>query len=273
MDGLPIPEDEIVPLDHVAAGLTGIRTVFVNVYAVSAPNSGWVLIDAGIPLASGKIKSWAESHFGEGTTPSGIILTHGHFDHVGSLEALLEHWNVPVYAHPAELPYLTGQQKYPPPDPGVGGGLMAIMSPLYPRSWVNLTGRVQPLPADSSVPFLPDWRWLHTPGHASGHISLFRDKDRTLIVGDAFCTTKQESFLAVAKQRPELTGPPAYYTPDWEAARSSVKMLAGLSPKFVAPGHGLPIAGDEVAGQLDELADNFETFGMPAHGKYVNNPA
>ncbi len=272
MDGLTLPEYETVSLDQVAPGLTGVRTLFVNLYGVSAADGSWVLIDAGIPLASGKIRAWAESHFGERTNPAAIILTHGHFDHVGSIEALLEHWDVPVFAHPAELPYLTGQQKYPPPDPAVGGGLMAVMSPLYPRSWSNLTGRVQPLPLDGTVPFLPDWRWLHTPGHAPGHISLFREQDRTLIVGDAFCTTKQESFLAVALQRPELTGPPAYYTTDWKAAHASVELLAQLQPRFVAPGHGLPIAGNDVPSQLKELALHFETLGMPEHGKYVSNP-
>ena len=42
---------------------------------------------------------------------------------------------------------------------------------------------------------MPGWRWVHTPGHTAGHVSLFRDADRTLIAGDAFVTTKQESAL------------------------------------------------------------------------------
>ena len=44
--------------------------------------------------------------------------------------------------------------------------------------------------------------------------------DRTLIAGDAFITTKQESAYAVATQRPELHGPPMYFTPDWRSAAS-----------------------------------------------------
>ena len=248
MDGLPLPEYEVLSLDNVANGVHGIRTLFVNLYAVANPAGGWTLIDTGIPMASGKIRTWAEAHFGAGTKPNAIILTHGHFDHVGSIQALLEDWQVPVYAHTDELKFLTGQEKYPPPDPGVGGGLMAIMSPLYPRSWGDISGHVHALPADGSVPTMPGWRWLHTPGHAPGHISLFRDSDKTLIAGDAFCTTKQESFMAVARQTPKLTGPPAYYTPDWPAARSSVELLAALEPLTIAPGHGMPISGAAVAG-------------------------
>jgi glyoxylase-like metal-dependent hydrolase (beta-lactamase superfamily II) len=117
---------------------------------------------------------------------------------------------------------------------------------------------------------LPGWRWLHTPGHAPGLISLFREEDRVLLPADTFCTTKQESFLAVAKQTPELHGPPAYYTPDWDAARASVRLLAMLRPKTIAPAHGLPMCGDEVPNQLQRLADDFDRIALPEHGKYVH---
>ncbi len=269
MDAIPLPSYELVPLDDVAPGVKGSRILFVNIYTVQSSAGGWTLIDTALPLSAGKIKSWAESLFGKGTKPNSIVLTHGHFDHVGAIETLVADWDVPVYAHRDELPYLTGQMKYPPPDPGVGGGLMAVISPLYPRTSANLSGRVQALPEDGSVPTLPGWTYLHTPGHAAGHVSLYRAEDKLLLPGDAFCTTKQESFLAVAKQKPELHGPPAYYTPDWNSARSSVERLAKLCPRTIAPGHGLPIGGDLVADQLQRLAINFDHIAMPDHGKYV----
>ncbi len=273
MDAIPLPFYEVVPLDEIAPGVRGVRILFVNVFALSTPAGGWVLIDTGLYLSAGKIKHWAEGHFGKGTKPEAIILTHGHFDHVGAVKDLLQEWNVPVYAHPDEFPFLTGHAKYPPPDPSVGGGLMAVMSPLYPRTSADLANRVQPLPVDGSVPALADWRWLHTPGHAPGHVSLYRAEDKVLLPGDAFCTTKQESFLAVAKQKPELHGPPAYYTPDWTAAGASVLQLAKLCPRTIAPGHGLPMCGDEVADQLERLAINFDHFALPEHGKYVHKEA
>ena len=137
----------------------------------------------------------------------------------------------------------------------------------------DLAGKVTALPQDGSVPTLPGWRWLHTPGHAAGHISLWREQDKLLLPGDAFCTTKQESFLAVAKQKRELHGPPAYYTPDWDAARASVDKLSKLCPRTIAPCHGLPMCGDEVADQLVRLAVNFDHVAMPDHGKYVHKTA
>ncbi len=270
MESIPLPEYEVVSIDHVAPDVSGVRILFVNVWAIRHQAGGWTLIDTGIPFAASKVRAWAESKFGKDTAPSAIILTHGHFDHVGPITDLLEHWHVPVYAHAAELPYLTGRTKYPLPDPSVGGGLMAVLSPLYPRTAPDIRDRVEALPADGSVPTLPGWRWLHTPGHAPGHIALFREADRLLLPGDAFCTTNQNSFLAVAEQKPELNGPPAYYTPDWDVARESVRKLAALRPLTVAPGHGPPISGEQAADQLMQFATDFDRIARPAHGKYVD---
>src|SRR5207247_2957520 len=80
------------------------------------------------------------------------------------------------------------------------------------------------------VPGLSEWHWLLTGGHASGHVSFFREDDRTLIAGDAVVTTRQESTTNVLFQRPIVWRPPAYSTPDWESARRSVETLAALDP-------------------------------------------
>ena len=260
----------------VTDDLAYIRTGIVNVYLYGrpgAPSGGWVLIDAGLPGSAWRIMRAAEEWIGPWARPGAIVLTHGHFDHVGALGELLRHWDVPVYAHRLELPYLTGRSAYPPPDPTVGGGALAALSRLYPRGPIDLGDRVQALPENGSLPSMPGWRWIHTPGHSPGHISLFRDEDRTLVAGDAVVTTKQESASAVLAQRPELHGPPAYFTPDWESARRSVVQLAALDPQRVASGHGPPLQGARMQEDLRQLARNFTSRAVPSQGRYVKQPA
>jgi glyoxylase-like metal-dependent hydrolase (beta-lactamase superfamily II) len=261
--------------DLVAPDLAYLRTGIVNLYLYGrpgAPSGSWVLIDAGMPGSAARIIRAADEWIGPDSRPAAIILTHGHFDHVGAVRSLAERWDVPVYAHGLELPYLTGRSSYPPPDPTVGGGAMAAMARLYPRGPIDLSARVRALPDDGSVPGMPGWRWIHTPGHTPGHVSLFREDDRTLIAGDAFVTTKQESATAVLTQRPEIHGPPAYYTPDWEAARRSVETLAELEPLRVATGHGPPLQGTEMLADLKELARDFDRLAVPSRGRYVGRP-
>jgi glyoxylase-like metal-dependent hydrolase (beta-lactamase superfamily II) len=260
----------------IAPDLAYLRSGIVNLYLYGQPGTAsgsWVLIDAGLPGSASKIIRAAEEWIGPWARPAAIVLTHGHFDHVGAVRTLANRWDVPVYAHRLELPYLTGRSSYPPPDPRVGGGAMAALSPLYPRGPIDLGNRIRELPEDGTVPGMPGWRWIHTPGHTPGHVSLFRDEDRTLIAGDAIVTTKTESASAVLTQRPELHGPPAYYTSDWGAARRSVEALASLEPLRIASGHGPPLQGTRMLAGLHQLAQNFEQLAMPRQGRYLGRPA
>jgi glyoxylase-like metal-dependent hydrolase (beta-lactamase superfamily II) len=264
---------ETVPLTR---DLAYLRTAIANVFLYGSPGAGdrgWVLIDSGMPGYAGSIRDAADAWFGAGARPAAIILTHGHFDHVGTVRELAEAWDCPVFAHQLELPYLTGRSAYPPPDPSVGGGAMARMAWAYPKQPIDLGRRVHALPAACSVPFMDGWRWIHTPGHTAGHVSLFREYDATLIVGDAFVTVRQESASAVLTQRPEVHGPPSYYTSDWRLAEASVRRLALQRPQLVATGHGVPLEGPAMRAALDRLARDFQALAVPDHGRYVGRPA
>jgi glyoxylase-like metal-dependent hydrolase (beta-lactamase superfamily II) len=255
-------------VDDVTPDLVRMRYLFVNLY-LWGTEAGWVLIDAGVKGCADDIVEVAEERFGKGTVPQAIVLTHGHFDHVGAFPELFEHWDVPVYAHPLELPHLTGETDYPPPDPTVGRGAMALLSFAYPAKAIDLGERVHALPTDGSVPGMPEWRWIHVPGHTGGQVALFRDRDRLLIAGDAFVTVEQESLYAVARQEQEVHGPPSYFTPDWEAARRSVEILATLRPDIAATGHGTPMRGAPLTQGLEALVANFDEIAVPDRGRYV----
>jgi len=258
---------------EVAPGVWGMKVVFVNIYMVAVGKQDWILVDAALKGSAGKIQKMAAYLFGEDNPPKAIILTHGHFDHVGALKDLLKIWDVPVYAHSLEIPYLTGLSSYPPADPTVGGGLMSALSFMYPKGPIDLGLQIHPLAKDGTIPVIEDWIYVHTPGHSPGHISLFRASDKVLIVGDAFVTTKAESAYSVLTSQKVVSGPPKYFTPNWVSAALSVKKLHDLRPSIAATGHGPFVAGEELTKGLDDLVNNFKERAIPNHGRYVNEPA
>lgn len=273
-------DDKFIPMTSVNSGKGRevSRDVYyytnqiVNVIMIGEPGSDkWILVDAGMPKSGEEIKKVAEERFGKGNKPAAIILSHGHFDHVGGLVHLVDEWNVQVYAHPLEFLYLVGEKRYPEPDTSVEGGMLAKISSFYPIEPINISGVLQELPRNGTIPWLPEWKWIHVPGHSPGQIALFRERDKFLISADAFVTVKQDSFYKVLIQKTEVHGPPVYLTTNWEMARESVEKLRALRPQYVITGHGSAIEGKELEQGLDNLANNFDELAVPSHGKFVRN--
>ncbi len=198
------------------------------------------------------------------------MLTHGHADHSGSSAELSGLWDVPVYAHRSELPFLRNLSPYPPPDPTVGGPF-ALLCRLMPRKTIDLgEERTRELPAGGEVPGMPGWRWIHTPGHTPGHVCLWRPGDHALLAGDALATVDADSFSGMLSRTQKISRPATPVTADWDAAERSVKQMASLRPRVLAPGHGEQMEGPTVA---EELAAFAESFTAPERGRYVGESA
>ena len=221
-----------------------------------------------------QILSVAAARFGEIARPAAIVLTHGHFDHVGALEPLLAVWDVPVYAHTLELPFLTGRADYPPPDPTVGRGRMSRLSPLFPetRHRPRRPRAAAARPA-AQCPACLAGAGSHTPGHSPGHVSLFRAGRRRPDCRRRGGDDAAGVDLRLCTQKQELTGPPAYFTIDWEKSRRSAVALAALRPAVLVTGHGPPIRGRKAALLLGKLARDFDSRARPRRGRYVSRPA
>src|SRR4051812_38716513 len=100
-------KDSAAGVREITPDLGYLRTLIANVVFVGTP-SHWVLVDAGVMGTMGQIRDAVKGRFGANARPAAIILTHGHFDHVGVLEDLAAEWDVPVVAHEREHPYLDG---------------------------------------------------------------------------------------------------------------------------------------------------------------------
>ncbi|RYG45566.1 MBL fold metallo-hydrolase [bacterium] len=257
----------VLGFEPVVPGVWRLRTLIVNVYAVESED-GWTLVDTG-PPGVGPWVALATMQLFNDVPPKAIVLTHAHFDHASNAKALAEEWNVEVYVHEQERPYVTGQSDYAPGDP-TPGGAMSFLSRAFPRKGFDLGDRVRTFGPNGEIPTMPGWRAIHTPGHTQGHVSLFRESDRTLIAGDAFTTTDTDSWIDVLLWRKKLSRAPTPFTPDWRSAEMSVDLLSRLHPVTLAPGHGDPVSSDAIPTELQRFA---ETVAPPLHGRYTLRPA
>lgn len=251
----------------IAAKVVRVPTGIANCYILGS-RERWVLIDGGTQGNKKTILQAVDEHIGSDIPPAAIFLTHGHFDHAGSARELAEHWDVAIYAHRLEIPFLDGTSKYPPPDPTVGGFMSQVIR-FLPNKKMNISPHLRELSV-GCLPGLPEWEIIESHGHSPGHVSFFRGEDSVLIAGDAFCTVDQNSMLDTLQQRQRVSIPPPYYTCDWQAADRSVRTLAELRPKVLAAGHGVPMRGASATAQLRALANNFP---IPEDGRYVREAA
>lgn len=140
-----------------------------------------------------------------GLEPKMILLTHGHWDHVGAIPALLEKWpELPVYAHEKEL--------CPADEPN-------------PHYFFPHAGKNQRLYGEGDALELGGLklRVLHTPGHSGGSVVLLVED--VMLSGD--------TLFAGCCGRYDLTGG------DGEQMAASLKRLALLKGDYkVCPGHG-----------------------------------
>ena len=244
-------------ITRIAPDVGWLPISFVNVYFIGRPGGAWTLVDAGLPGRANQIIEAAEARFGAGARPEAIVLTHGHFDHAGSALPLAEYWDVPVYAHRLEMPYLTGKSGYPPPDPTIGGA-MAFLSRFMPSGPRNLTGRIHELQPNE----VPGAAGLGMAGHARtfarAHLALSSIRSRA--AGRRCFRDHEYGFVErPGDRRRTLSRACAPFNTDWEATRLSVKELAKLRPNVAGCGHGIPRCDADLPARLERFAEMFRT--------------
>ena len=224
----------------IATGIHYVEHARTNVYLVE-DDDGLLLVDTGLPRSRAQLLQ-ALSLIGRTIDDvRAVVLTHGHFDHVGTAEHLRSTHGIPVYCHPddahiAAHPYSYGRERtpfvYPLLHPRAVPGLIAMTA----AGALEVRGIRDTLPLTPEVAAtLPGAPLLvPTPGHTKGHVALhFEDRD-AVISGDALVTLDPYT----GQPGPQVVARAA--TADMDTALASLTALRATGVRTVLPGHGFP---------------------------------
>lgn len=153
------------------------------------------------------------------------LLTHAHADHQGCSDRICAEFSIPLLCHPNEvLRTETGMvtKDYPTPQHWI--------AKLQQRYWAGQGHEVEQTIVENDK--IGNFRVIETPGHSAGHISLFRERDGVLIIGDV---ATNMNLLTTATG---LRLPPNIFTSDQQRNIESLQKLATLKPAIICFGHG-----------------------------------
>lgn len=191
---------------------------------------GITLVDAGMPMMTKGIIRFLEQ-LNKGPLLR-ILLTHGHSDHVGAVKGILQKYEVPVYAHPIEIPYMEGEVVYPKRKKLENNLPKTLVSPLLGDGLTKLKemGGLTP---------------YFTPGHSPGHVVYYHEQDQVLLAGDLFTSKKGK-----------LKQPMSMFTADMKQAVTSANIISQLKPKQLEVCHGNTVF--QPSDQLEEYVKSME---------------
>lgn len=186
-------------------------------------DDGFSLVDTNLSGSASSILAAAQHR---GGPIRRILLTHAHFDHVGSLDALL-----------AKLPGM---------ELSIGSREARLLAGDYSLDPGEPRKRLFGFPAVQARPsrilqdgdFVGSLQAVSCPGHTPGHMAFLDVRDGTLLAGDAF--VNQVGLIAAGVFKPYFPFA-AWFSWDQISAAESARKLCNLNPTRLALGHGKTI--------------------------------
>lgn len=220
----------------VVPGVYRVPLGIVNSYILIDESGAVVIVDTGTPgketVVLNAVRSLGRSH----QDVVAIILTHAHWDHVGSATALRTHTGAPLIAHVADAALLEAGKTIRP--------YTAAPSPIFRIAVAGLasssTATIAPFSVDQTVqegdelPYFGGLRVIHLPGHSAGQIGVLSDRHGGILVAGDVATHLFGLSWAVLYE-------------DLALGVASAQRIGTLPVQVVCLGHGRPLLKDGAA--------------------------
>jgi glyoxylase-like metal-dependent hydrolase (beta-lactamase superfamily II) len=224
---------------EVADGVFLIEHAYTNCYLV-VDEGAVTIVDAAYPSTWRIVRRTLDAIGLRASDVAAVLLTHGHFDHVGFARFLQSQLAVPVWVHAADRWLAAHPYRYRPQR-------NRFLFPLrHPRSVsvlsrMALAGALRVRGVDATTTFaagpldLPGSPIaVPTPGHTDGHCAFHLPDRGVLLTGDALVTLDPYT----GRRGPRMVAPAA--TADIDLNRRSLDRLGALDAALLLPGHGDP---------------------------------
>ncbi|HLH85535.1 MAG TPA: MBL fold metallo-hydrolase [Thermoplasmataceae archaeon] len=196
--------------DHIEM----IEGTMANSFLVQA-EGGTIIVDAGTQRSGRRIVEFCRKR---GLSPSMVLITHYHPDHIGGLYAVYEAFRPKIYAGSVEIPVIGGRSRMKPANSLISKVVASLI-------------RSKPVTGISDAKTLNDSeiKVIDTPGHTPGSTSYLFTRDSAIFVGDA---------LYEKHGQPQIN---RAFTLDYDRAKDSVREIMRSGAQLALPGHGKPL--------------------------------